>query len=454
MKKFVTLLTTCLLVVMCAANVFAATADITYVSWRGSATDYTVSIQTNGKATDGVSEITFDANALTCTEADIVISENVDMSSVNIEAGSVKISYIADEPMAAGTFVTVNFKVASDYTGKEVSVSAVTVAHDANGNLLTSAATVTDGNNIGNTGNQGTTESTESTESVSTETTGSESSSESQSGSDTEATTEKVETTEAVENTEATETTEAVDTEVVDTEATTEVVKTPVEVKVDTTSEEAWTEVVEKLETITEEEELVVVFDETAEEAVVTVEFLEAVKEKEATVVLDLGNGVSWVINGATVTETAAAINFAVAVDAGEIPEEKITEVAAEKEVIKLSLAHDGDFGCEPEMKLEAGKENTGKYANLYYYNPETGELEFVCVELVDENGYVRLKFNHASDYVVVIDEAPQGSVDTVVPQPQAPSSSSNTGLVVGVIALLVVVIAAVVVVMKKKSAK
>ena len=436
MRKFVTVLTTALLVVMCASNVFAAmNADVTYNDVRVSTTSYAVSIHTDGKATDGTVEISYDENALTCVESKMEVHSGIDMYSVNVENGVVRISYLSEKVIPAGHLFTLFFDVSDEYVNKEVSTTVVCTANDATGAALTTAELV-----LPDTGNTDTEASTESTEVGNQGTTGNQSGSQSQKG--TEVTTEVV--TEA-----ATEATEAA-TEVV-TEATTEApAKTPVEVKVDPTNEEAWKEVTEKLETITEEEELVVVFDETAEEAVVSKDFLEAVKTQEATVVLDLGNGVSWVINGATVTDVAADINFAVTVDAGEIPEEKIVEVAAGKEVIKISLAHDGDFGCEPEMKLEAGKENNGKYAKLYYYNPESGELEFVCESLVDEDGYVRLKFDHASDYVVVIDEAAQVGGNTVVEQPEAPAS--NTGMVIGLVALLAVVIVAVVAVMKKKA--
>lgn len=439
MKKFVTLLMTGLLMVMCTMNVFAYTEidldrlDVGYVNSRTSRETYTISVRTNGKATDGVVEINFNSAAFTASENNVKVLKNVDLYAVNATEGSVKISYLSDTAISAGTFIEVQLMVKEAYYSDEtISATVKCVANDANGKSL-------------RTGYNGYVsfddEETETETTVSTESAGSTEKPVSTEKSTEAATTEATEVaTEA-----ATEIATEVATEVVET---TEVVeKTPVEVKVDPTSEEAWKEVTEKLETITEEEELVVVFEETAE-AIVSVDFLEAVKEQEATIVLDLGNGISWVIDGSTITE-AAEVNFNVTVDAGEIPEEKITEVAKDKETVKISLAHDGDFGCKPEMKFPAGKENQGKYANLYYYNPETGELEFICAELIAEDGYVTLKFDHASDYVIVIDEAAQVGGNTVVEQPAA---SSNTGMVIGLVALLAVVIVAVVVVMKKKA--
>ena len=440
MKRFVTLLMTGFLMLMCTVNVSAYTEidldrlDVGYVTSRSSKETYTISVRTNGKATDGVTEIAFKAGVFSASEENITISENVDLYSVNVTEDSVKISYLSDDAIAKGTFIKVQLAVNEAYYSDEtISVTVKCTANDANGKALRTGY-----NSDVSFDDE---EETETETTVSTETAGS---------TEKPASTEK--STEAT-TTEATEVVTEVATEIA-TEAATEVVetteaaeKTPVEVKVDPTSEEAWKEVTEKLETITEEEELVVAFEEAAE-AVVSVDFLEAVKEQAATVVLDLGNGISWVIDGSTITE-AAEVNFDVAIDAGEIPEEKITEVAEGKEAVKISLAHDGDFGCKPEMKFPAGKENQGKYANLYYYNPQTGELEFVCAELVAEDGYVTLKFDHASDYVVVIDEVAQVGGNTVVEQPAA---SSNMGMVIGIVALLAVVVVAVVVVMKKKA--
>ena len=433
MKKFVTLLMTGLLMVMCTVNVFAESVleagllDVGYLDVRTARETYTIFVSSNGKATDGVTEITFDSNVLTAKEENVVVSDGVDLYSVNVTDGSVKISYISENAIPGGTFITVQLDVNENYLYQTVSATVTCVANDANGNAL---RTGYNGEHYVPDTEEETAVSTEVTESTEKKPESSESNTEAVSSEATEAATEA----ETEVATEVVETTEAVE-------------KTPVEVTVDPTSEEAWTELIEKLETITEEEELVVVFEEAAE-AVVSVDFLEAVKEQAATVVLDLGNGISWVIDGSTITE-AAEVNFDVTVDAGNIPEEKITEVAQGKEAVKISLAHDGDFGCKPEMKFPAGKENSGKYANLYYYNSETGELDFVCAELVAEDGYVTLKFDHASDYVVVIDEAAQVGGNTVVEQPEA---SSNTGMVIGIVALLAVVVVAVVVVMKKKA--
>ena len=47
---------------------------------------------------------------------------------------------------------------------------------------------------------------------------------------------------------------------------------------------------------------------------------------------------------------------------------------------------------------------STGLYANMFYFNEKTGELEFICADEIAEDGTAELTFTHASDYAIVID--------------------------------------------------
>lgn len=52
-------------------------------------------------------------------------------------------------------------------------------------------------------------------------------------------------------------------------------------------------------------------------------------------------------------------------------------------------------------------EKNAGLFANLFYYNENAGELEFICADEIAEDGTAELTFTHASDYTIVIDTAP-----------------------------------------------
>ena len=71
-----------------------------------------------------------------------------------------------------------------------------------------------------------------------------------------------------------------------------------------------------------------------------------------------------------------------------------------------ISLTHEGDFGFAATLTMNVGAENSGKYANLYYYNETDGDLEFLSSDKVRDNGDINLLFTHASEYVAVISES------------------------------------------------
>lgn len=96
-----------------------------------------VSIETNGKATDGVISIGYKSSIIDCTEDDVKINESVvDMYSVNVIDGSVRISFLAEDAIEAGTFAEVVFNVVDENADEETLKSAITFLgeiYDADG---------------------------------------------------------------------------------------------------------------------------------------------------------------------------------------------------------------------------------------------------------------------------------------------------------------------------------
>ena len=74
---------------------------------------------------------------------------------------------------------------------------------------------------------------------------------------------------------------------------------------------------------------------------------------------------------------------------------------------MNLTLAYDGEFGFTAILTIQMDGKNAGFYANLFYYNPESEELEFMCAGMIDEAGNAELTFTHASDYTIIIDREP-----------------------------------------------
>ena len=140
-------------------------------------------------------------------------------------------------------------------------------------------------------------------------------------------------------------------------------------------------------------------------------EIFDSIKGRDVTVTFDLGGGISWTVNGLTVTaQKGKPIDFGVTTgaEAGKtIPVEVINNVTGERYSINLTLSYEGEFGFTAVLTVNMDAANAGLYANLFYYNPESGALEFICAGQIDAEGNTNLTFTHASDYTIVIDTEP-----------------------------------------------
>ena len=165
---------------------------------------------------------------------------------------------------------------------------------------------------------------------------------------------------------------------------------------------------------------------------VVPKDIFDTIKGEDVTLVLDMGDGISWKINGKDITDAAGDIDFGVTVgaDAGKsIPVDVINNVTGERYSMNLSLAYDGEFGFTAILTINMESKNTGLYANLFYYNEQAGKLEFVSAGLIDADGNVELEFTHASDYTVVIDAAVMdgGNKDSINTTKDNANAEDNT---------------------------
>ena len=151
---------------------------------------------------------------------------------------------------------------------------------------------------------------------------------------------------------------------------------------------------------------------------VVPGDIFDSIKGRDVTITFDMGSGILWSVDGKSIiTDKADDIDFTVRTGGSAVPVEIVNNVTGEHYSIQLSLAYDGEFGFTAVLSVNLGKENTGYTASLYYYNQNTGELEFVCADEVAEDGTVSFAFTHASDYVIVIDR---------ISEEPAPESAGN----------------------------
>lgn len=180
-----------------------------------------------------------------------------------------------------------------------------------------------------------------------------------------------------------------------------------------------WSKEVETIKNASAKDTIVVKMDETG---VVSKDAIAAIKGTQKKLVLDMGGGIKWVINGSDVSKVPAKdVNMSVTVDSKKIPEDVIKAAKIEKDakkVVQISLAHEGEFGFKPVLSIDLGKTYAGKYANLYYYNTKTKALEGQMSVKIADDGSALLKFTHASDYVISITD--QAAIDNKKAAPKS----------------------------------
>lgn len=202
---------------------------------------------------------------------------------------------------------------------------------------------------------------------------------------------------------------------------------------------------------------------------VVPKDVIDSIKGKDTTLVLDMGNGLSWKIYGKDITDAAGDIDFDVTVgaDAGKsIPVDVINNVTGERSSLNLTLAYDGEFGFTATLTVNMESKNAGLYANLFYYNEQTGELEFISAGQIDPDGNVELVFTHASDYTIVVDAKimsdngqADNKADETIPASKTDDSTSkyawnNTIIIIIGICIILIVFGAVFYVRKKSGSE
>ncbi|MGN0429095.1 MAG: hypothetical protein ACI4E2_03410, partial [Acetatifactor sp.] len=146
--------------------------------------------------------------------------------------------------------------------------------------------------------------------------------------------------------------------------------------------------------------------------SVVPDDVLDDIKGKDVTIVFDMGGGITWSVNGKSITaDRVGDIDFTVKADTNTIPVDIISNVTGERYSKQISLSYDGEFGFTAVLSINMEAENAGLFANLFYYNEKTGEMEFICYDEIAADGTADLTFTHASDYAIVIDTEPMDSV-------------------------------------------
>ena len=143
-------------------------------------------------------------------------------------------------------------------------------------------------------------------------------------------------------------------------------------------------------------------------------EVFETLAGRDVTLVIDLGDDVSWTVKGSDIPEDATLtdIDMGVTMNSDGIPVNVINTITGEVGTVQITLAHDGAFGFTMTLTAPLGVENAGYWANLYHYDEDAEQLTFETAAEIDADGSVSLPMSHASQYAIVIDTHSHAAVD------------------------------------------
>ena len=172
-----------------------------------------------------------------------------------------------------------------------------------------------------------------------------------------------------------------------------------------------WEDIAGEIEDAEEGDEITI---NMGDETKVPAEIFESVAGKDVDVTFDLGDDLSWTVNGKDIPDDAALadLDLGVALDTDGIPANVVNAITGEVGTVQITLAHDGEFGFTMTLTAPLGKENAGYWANLYHYDEDAEALNFEAAAKIDADGSVSLPMSHASQYAIVIDTHSHAAVD------------------------------------------
>ena len=166
---------------------------------------------------------------------------------------------------------------------------------------------------------------------------------------------------------------------------------------------------------------------------ILTDEMLQMAKDQNVDLLLKMNDKAMWYVSADAVKGNFADTDMNVLFGKGIIPQDLLEKFGEEIGYQEFTLAHDGPFGFVAELEVLLNPEYCGQYANLFYFDAEADRLEFICAEVIDENGYVRFPMDHASSYVIIISD----HILTEIPGENETSSSPLRWVIIGLLILI-----------------
>lgn len=135
-----------------------------------------------------------------------------------------------------------------------------------------------------------------------------------------------------------------------------------------------------------------------------------------------------WTFDGSEIVDDTKTMNFQIIVDANIQEVIDCVDTSRLNEV-DLAFLHEGELPGQATVTVNLqGKLGDAKTAHLYYYNPETKQLEVVAENLTVEGGYVAFPMSHCSSYILTAEMLKNLIPDREPAKPEPkPDTSNNT---------------------------
>ena len=135
-------------------------------------------------------------------------------------------------------------------------------------------------------------------------------------------------------------------------------------------------------------------------ETTIPASILDTYRGKNINLVLDMGNGITWTINGKTIKAVPAGYN-SYNLGVRPVGQNDLSSLTEGNDVLQLELAHNGSFPFTAVLNITVGKEYEGKILHMNYFNQTANQLEYRASSKIDNEGMGHFIFASASRYVI-----------------------------------------------------
>lgn len=129
------------------------------------------------------------------------------------------------------------------------------------------------------------------------------------------------------------------------------------------------------------------------------------IQAKPITIHFILKNGTYWSITGTDIqTDPNDYIDLDMRTDESYLPMDTVELLFPNTQKIPLHLSASSISNFSRTLYLNAGQEYSGYFGKLYYYDPDANSFQFQDANIIQDDGTLSLRFQHASDYIIVIE--------------------------------------------------